>query len=69
MINKHDLGIKLTSKRKAAGLSTYRLEKISTLNRSQISAIENGTANYTIDTLIEYCKHCKVDFMLIQKLS
>lgn len=67
MINKQAIGKVLQDKRKALGISTYRLEKISTLNRSQIAGIEQGTTNYTIDSLSEYCRHIGINNIIFSK--
>lgn len=51
---KKQLGDSLKTARKEAGVTKYRLSLLGKMQRRQIDAIESGTSNYTIESLISY---------------
>lgn len=61
-----ELGKQLQDKRKSLGLSVYRIAQVSTLTRPQVDSIEKGTANYTIDSLIEYCNVTGIKLLILK---
>jgi len=63
-MNRQQLGKLLESKRIQAGLSKHKLSKASGLSRWQIIAMENGTINFTIDSLLSYLKACNIETLL-----
>jgi transcriptional regulator with XRE-family HTH domain len=59
-----EVGERLTSFRKAKGLTVYKAATRSGLSIGQIHAIEEGSKNYTIDSLFAYCDACNVHITL-----
>lgn len=49
------IGDKIKSRRDTLGWSRYWLSKITGVSETQIKSIENGSASYTIDSLIKLC--------------
>ncbi len=53
-MNKKEIGKVLKLIRYENAISTYDLQKLG-IQHIQYKRVENGVANYTIDTLIDYC--------------
>ena len=58
---KQKIGKKLNQLRKDKEISTYQMEKAGLRTEIRLS-IENGSANYTIDSLLRYMEICGITF-------
>lgn len=62
-MTKKEIGQYLSKVRKDKKISAYSIENNNAngLFRHQIRAIENGSNNYSIESLLDYCKVLDVD--------
>ena len=49
------IGNQIKSRRDTLGWSRYWLSKVTGVSETQIKSIEDGSASYTIDSLIKLC--------------
>lgn len=61
-MKRKELGALLRQIREHRGLSKRRVYK-DNMNNTQLDAIENGTANYTVDNLLLYLERVNVDIL------
>ena len=61
-MNRKDIG-KILKANRPDGISNYAICKATGLKPSQIKSLESGSDNYTIDSLLTYCKY--LDLALI----
>lgn len=66
IMTKQELGDILKAIRKEA-ISAPKLAQLTGLREAQISIIENGRANYGIDSLLEYCHGAGIDIIFKSK--
>lgn len=50
------IGQLLKEKREAKGWSKYKVYTVAGITPAQLDSIESGDKNYTVDTLLAYCK-------------
>lgn len=61
------IGKQIQDRRTEKGLSQTALAKLAGVRQADISTIENGARNYTIDTLFKVCAHLEMMFFLETK--
>jgi len=61
------IGSTIRNRREELGMSQKALaEKVGTL-QSEVSRVENGTANVTVLTLYKFCKVLRLKFKVVRK--
>lgn len=65
-MNKKQIGDSLRESRESQNLSKYRVSKGTGLRPHQIDALEAGSSNYTIDSLLLYMDFLKIYFCFTQ---
>ena len=65
MTTLHDVGTQLRALRKRRGLSIIALSRQSRIHRNTLSALEAGTGNVELNTLLALCEQLELELLLV----